>query len=564
LEAVFEFLFGGSAVSRARKRMPKQMSFSSCTRGRALFAGLGLAIALAACSGTGNTVPGQTSHATPSPSPSGTPAATATPSPSATATPAPSPTGTSGPPASNTQTVKLGPALTVSFAKIYSGAAGSVSFPPTTSGQSSATISLQSTLPSGVPAPQVFGTAVAPLAYIVVDLSNAVSFRATPGLTFTFPTGVLAGYAYFAFFDPANPQLGWNALAGPVAAGGTSVTIASVLDASPPLALSPNLGYVFAIVENLTVVPTPTPAPDTVIEYQVPNGGGAGLNNGIAKGPDGNIWFTEFTNDNIDKITPGGSVTQYPIPGPSSGPQGIAAGPDGNLWFAENVTGQIGKITPAGAITQYSLPNASSGPLNITAGPDGNLWFTEFASSAIGKITTSGTVTEYPLPISGSRPFNPQLFGITAGPDGNVWFTEYNDEAFGGNNIGKITPSGAIQLYQLPQDGLGPIGITTGPDGNLWFVENGGGQVAKITPGGVFSTDSESLGFDLQEIAKGPDGNLWVTYPANNIYRITPDYAASEYWPPLPNLSPDGIIAGADGNMWFTEDAGYIGKLIVR
>jgi streptogramin lyase len=156
------------------------------------------------------------------------------------------------------------------------------------------------------------------------------------------------------------------------------------------------------------------------------------------------------------------------------------------------------------------------------------------------------------------------LFGITAGPDGNVWFTEFGNESNGGNHVGKITPSGAIQLYELPEDGLGPISITTGPDGNLWFTENGGGLVAKISTKGLVSQDYEYLGNDLQEITKGPDGNLWVTYPANYIYRIGTNYVESRYFTPIPNAAPDGIIAGADGNMWFTEDAGYIGKLIVR
>jgi len=538
-----------------------------------MYTGVGLAIALCACSGGGsNNVPAQPHVTAPSPGSTGTPAPapTTTARPAATATPSPSPTGPSVAPASTTQTVKLGPAQTVTFAKIASGASGSMNFPATTTGQSSATISLQSTLPNGIPVPQLFDVAVTPLAYVVVDLSSAVTFRATPGLTFTFPAGALAGYAYFAFFDPANPQLGWTTLAGPVPAGGTSVTVDSQLDASPPLALSPNLGYIFALVENAAVIPTPTPAPDTIVEYQVPNGATAGLNNGIAAGPDGNIWFTEFSNDNIDKITPGGVITKYTVPPPpfvnvpSHGPQGIAAGADGNLWFAENVSGAIGKITPAGAITQYPLPNPSSGPVNITAGPDGNLWFTEYQSSVIGKITTSGAITEYPLPISGSRAFAPMLFGITAGPDGNVWFTEFGNESNGGNHVGKITPSGAIQLYELPEDGLGPISITTGPDGNLWFTENGGGLVAKISTKGLVSQDYEYLGNDLQEITKGPDGNLWVTYPANYIYRIGTNYVESRYFTPIPNAAPDGIIAGADGNMWFTEDAGYIGKLIVR
>jgi hypothetical protein len=34
-------------------------------------------------------------------------------------------------------------------------------------------------------------------------------------------------------------------------------------------------------------------------------------------------------------------------------PNGIAAGPDGNLWFADNGANKIGKITTAGVITEY-------------------------------------------------------------------------------------------------------------------------------------------------------------------------------------------------------------------
>jgi hypothetical protein len=31
------------------------------------------------------------------------------------------------------------------------------------------------------------------------------------------------------------------------------------------------------------------------------------------------------------------TITEYPIPTASAGPQGITQGPDGNLWFVENV-----------------------------------------------------------------------------------------------------------------------------------------------------------------------------------------------------------------------------------
>src|SRR5262249_49340330 len=68
------------------------------------------------------------------------------------------------------------------------------------------------------------------------------------------------------------------------------------------------------------------------------------------------------------------SVTEFPIPDTTTArPEGIARGPDGNLWFAESIADRIGRITPAGVVTQFSLPFLSQ-PSEITAGPARNLW----------------------------------------------------------------------------------------------------------------------------------------------------------------------------------------------
>src|ERR1039457_4441892 len=57
-------------------------------------------------------------------------------------------------------------------------------------------------------------------------------------------------------------------------------------------------------------------------------------------------------------------------------PEGVTAGPDGNLWFTEFSIGRIGRITPLGVVTEFSAGiTAGSHPFGITAGPDGNLWF---------------------------------------------------------------------------------------------------------------------------------------------------------------------------------------------
>src|SRR5262245_60235950 len=93
------------------------------------------------------------------------------------------------------------------------------------------------------------------------------------------------------------------------------------------------------------------------------------------------------------------SVTEFPIPiidTLSSRPEGITRGPDGNLWFTEADANRIGRITPAGVVTQFPAGiTPGSQPGEITAGPDGNLWFTEADGNRIGRITPAGVVTEF-------------------------------------------------------------------------------------------------------------------------------------------------------------------------
>jgi len=487
----------------------------------------------------------------------------------------------------------LGLSQTVTFGPIFAGISGSIAMPATTIGEGSASITLQATLPAGAPLPQSvgrrsasratrspadIGAFVTPLAYIVLDTSSALTFRATPGITFTFSAGVPRGYAYLAFFDPNNPSLGWNAIAGPVLTGSTSVALPSALDASPALALSPGTAYIFALVENGSVLPTPTPAPFTIIEYYVP--GPFSYIAPITAGPDGNVWFFQqdgSVGESVDKITPSGVITKYPLKAPPyRDPQGITTGPDGNIWFTETANSSVGKITTAGVVTEYQLPVLGSAPWCITAGPDGNVWFTQpdltvdggFPNGGyggIGKITPSGVATNYaPVVPPGTPPgtFDPVPLGIATGADGNIWF---GDD--GSNVIGKITPSGVQTTYPIPSAYASVAAVTAGPDGNIWFVEQGVGQVAKITPSGAITEYPVPGSGGLTDIATGPDGNLWVTDMAySQIFRITPTGTITGTFPtPTKPSAPDGITAGPDGNIWFAESGvSQIGKILLH
>ncbi len=304
----------------------------------------------------------------------------------------------------------------------------------------------------------------------------------------------------------------------------------------------------------------------TITEFTVPTPGCLGQ--GIPIGPDGALWFTEDCAGKIGRITPGGSIVEYPLPDASANPIDITAGQDGNLWFTESdryVGNKIGRITPSGIITEYTLPTPSSFPFGIAAGPDGNVWFTEFGGNKIGRITSSGSITEYLIPTPNARSER-----ITAGPAGDqtLWFTET-----GTRKIGRITTSGSITEYVVPTPECTPYGITAGPDGDdsVWFTEIHAfeppftqvcDKIGRITSSGIITeyTLPTPSSFPFG-IAAGPDGNVWFTeFSGNKIGRITSSGSITEYVIPSGG-SPLGIAAGPDGNIWFTTWSGRIGRV---
>ncbi len=284
----------------------------------------------------------------------------------------------------------------------------------------------------------------------------------------------------------------------------------------------------------------------SISEFPLPDP--SSLPGGITSGPDGNLWFGELQTNKIGRITTAGTVTgEFSVQGGSvlnEFPAGIVTGPDGNVWFAEPTSNAIGRITPAGVVTQFHVPTANSMPLDIALGADGNLWFTEATADQIGRLTPAGAFREFPLD-AGAGPL-----GITAGPDGNLWFGE------GEQKIGRITPQGTIVEFPLPNaaSGPGPTKIVTGPDGNLWFTELTGNSIGRITPAGAVTTFAlPTANAQPLLLTAAPDGNLWFTEAnTSQVGSITTAGAITEF--PIPTSgSGFGITAGPDGNVWFTE-----------
>jgi streptogramin lyase len=283
-------------------------------------------------------------------------------------------------------------------------------------------------------------------------------------------------------------------------------------------------------------------------EFSVPTAGSVPLF--IAAGPDGNLWFSEFSASNLGRITPAGVVTEFPT---SNATVGVTVGPDGKIWFTEQSVNKVGRMATDGVLMgEFSFPPGSL-PEAIITGPDGNLWLTEPGTDHIGRLTPSGVLTEFPVPANSG----PKV--ICVGPDGNLWFTEFQ-----GNRIGRITTLGVLTEFPVPTPNSTPVGIAAlGND--LWFCETAAAKIGKITTAGViteFSGPTPGSG-PRHIVADASLQLLWFTeFEGNNIGTISPQGQIIEYPVPTPDSGPRVIALGPDGAAWFTEAfASKIGRI---
>jgi streptogramin lyase len=324
-----------------------------------------------------------------------------------------------------------------------------------------------------------------------------------------------------------------------------------------------------------TPTPTPTPHSHRVEQLKTPKippvpvtelasypllslGQGFNFLPGIVWGPDSNVWVSEWAANNIARVTPTGTVTEFPLPTPTAVPADMTIGPDGNVWFSETSADAIANINPTtDVITEYPLDlNVfpvvhGEGPRGIVTGPDGNLWFQSPDSGLIADMSPSGVVLNvYNVPTPGAA--NTRL---TVGPDSNIWFTES-----GGNKVGKLDiVTGGITEFDVPTPNSYPYGIVTAADGNLWFTEGDANQVARITTSGditEFQTPTAISG--PRYITTTTDGSIWFPEQLNtDICRVDPiKLTFLEYRTDMNGFALlEGITAG-QGSMttWSTDE----------
>jgi virginiamycin B lyase len=172
-----------------------------------------------------------------------------------------------------------------------------------------------------------------------------------------------------------------------------------------------------------------------VTQFAIPTAGSNPL--GIARGADGNLWFVENVTGGVARITPSGVIKEFPAPNPSGS---IVAGPDGNIWFAD-FTDVIYRITPAGVETTFPISTSiNSYPNGLVFDATGRLVFAEAVLPSSHRLEFIGRLAASTKAIARFylAPPRVQPFGITVGPHADIWFTEYN-----ASQIGRMFPDPA-------------------------------------------------------------------------------------------------------------------------
>ncbi len=261
----------------------------------------------------------------------------------------------------------------------------------------------------------------------------------------------------------------------------------------------------------------PTPSTSSAVshpaarwaKYTVPGTGNVLGVGGLARGPEGNMWFTEPVANRIERVSPTGSPEGFALPTAGSRPSGIVGAPGGFLWVTMEDTGKVAKVDPqVQTVTEIALgPGAR--PAAIALGSDSALWAVETESATLGRVGFEGGSSSFPLPTDGAIFAGALNSDIVAGPDGHLWLSQ-EDGPYVAKAVPTSTQPGYVR-FEVPEEEAGTSLISNGPRGDLWFATEDGTIDSVATDGEEFGDPGCPLKdcAEIAALAEGPEGELW-------------------------------------------------------
>lgn len=335
-------------------------------------------------------------------------------------------------------------------------------------------------------------------------------------------------------------------------------------------------GPVFNYAYKITVS---TLAGNGTVGYVDANGTSAEFSDpsGIALDRMGNVYVADLSNNRIRKIAPSGAVSTFAGNGgeghiDANGtsaefnlPSGVSVDSSGNIYVTDWYNNQIRMITPSGTVSTVAGNGLGSADGNgdsakfvfISFAPvqgvaidgQGNLYVADEGNNRIRKISSSGVVSTLAGSSAGyfdnaqgaAAKFDVPT-GVAVDMQGNVYVADA-----GNNCIRKVTPSGAVSTFAGSTssgyaDGSGgtakffnPNALAVDRKGNIYVADFANMRIRMITPSGLVSTlagngtrgyadgDGTIAEFDQPtSVAVDGAGNVYVAdYSNERIRKIT-------------------------------------------
>jgi sugar lactone lactonase YvrE len=227
------------------------------------------------------------------------------------------------------------------------------------------------------------------------------------------------------------------------------------------------------------------------------------------------IFVSDFNNDVVDNYNSLGALVSA-----SSiiQPNGVAIGPDGNLYVATATDDGLGDgasivsfnpVTGAriGTFTSHVSDNDLNNPDGIAFGPDGNLYVGDLQSKILVYNSSGGAnINELP-----NADLNAPS-GLTFDLLGNLFVADINNGTilkYNGSSFSQVNND----LFSAPRD----VGV--GLNGSLYVLDISGstGGIYQLNPADGTSHQIVNYGtgspidFTENDLVVGPDGNLYVS-----------------------------------------------------
>src|SRR5262249_33289366 len=135
----------------------------------------------------------------------------------------------------------------------------------------------------------------------------------------------------------------------------------------------------------------------------------------LAIAPDNAVWFAEGTAYSITRLKDR-EFTRHNYDSLRGGPYGVAVAPDGTVWATLQSGNQVLRIDGSGGIKAFDVPGPAAVPSDIAVAPDGSVWFLEFRTDKIGRLKDE-KFEEFGI---GEK--SAGLSGMAIATDGSVWF----------------------------------------------------------------------------------------------------------------------------------------------